>query len=128
LPPGWLSKVVDVPRAAGELVVAADVLTVVRRTVVREVAVRELAVREVALREAAVRDAVREAGAREAGSGKGPANRVLRGRRSKRSALTTRRVVASKRGLQVVRVSSGVWVASRTAVSEGGTTHWCTTS
>jgi hypothetical protein len=124
LPPGWLSKVVDVPRAAGEVVAVGKVLIVVRGTVVREVVVRD-----VAFDEAAVRDVVvREAGARRADSGKGPAKRVLRGRRSKRSALTTRRVVASKRGLHVVRVSSGWCVALRTAVSEGGTTHWCTTS
>jgi hypothetical protein len=44
-----------------------------------------------------------------------------------RTALTTRRETASKRGLQVVRVSSAVRVASRTATSDGATTNWLTT-
>ena len=118
LPPGWLSDGAGVPGAADELVVRAEkVLTVVREMALREMG--EMARREVG---------GREVGGREADTGKRPASRVSRGRRLRRSARTTRRVTASKRGLQVVRVSSGVCVGSRTAISEGGTTHWCTTS
>lgn len=72
--------------------------------------------------------AFRSSGLVALGWAKWPVNAAPWGSRSTRSALTTRRVVASKRGLQVVRVNTGLWVVSRTAVSEGGTTHCFTTS
>jgi hypothetical protein len=62
-----------------------------------------------------------------ASTGNGLATLVPRARCVSSTALTTRREVASNRGLQVVSVSSGVGVGSRTATSEGATTNWLTT-
>ncbi len=62
-----------------------------------------------------------------ASTGNGLGTLAPRARCVSSTALTTRREVASKRGLQVVSVSSGVGVGSRTATSEGATTNWLTT-
>jgi hypothetical protein len=62
-----------------------------------------------------------------ASTGNGFGTLVPRAKCVRRTALTTSREVASKRGLQVVSVSSGARVASRTATSEGATTNWRTT-
>lgn len=62
-----------------------------------------------------------------ASTGKGLGTLVPRARCVSSTALTTRREVASKRGLQVVSVSSGAGVGSRTATSDGATTNWLTT-
>jgi hypothetical protein len=117
-PPGWPGAEVDVLGTVDDLL--AEVGTVL--AVAREVGVREM----VALGDVAgVRDVV---GVRGEDTGRRPAKGVPRGMPSTSTALTISRVVASKRGLQVVRVSSGRWLASRTPVPVGGTTHWRTTS